>query len=82
MVIKDIEKLMDIGIQLIYRKLTEIFPNDPMGRGLDVSQQSNLQRRGFCQRKVPLVQGEHYFDTTKSEGENFGLVIVTGKHLS
>jgi len=73
LVIKDIEKLMDIGIQLIYRKLTEIFPNDPMGRGLDVSQQSNLQRRGFCQRKVPLVQGEHYFDTTKSEGENFGL---------
>ena len=72
LVIKDIEKLMDIGIQMIYRKLTEIFPNDPMGRGLDVSQVSNLQRRGFCQRKMPLVRGEHYFDTTKPEGESFG----------
>jgi hypothetical protein len=72
LVIKDIEKLMDIGIQLIYRKLTEFFPNDPMGRGLDVSIQSNLERRGFCQRKVPLVRGEYYFDTTKSEGKTFG----------
>ena len=73
LVIKDIEKLMDIGIQLIYRRLTEIFPNDPMGRGLDVSIQSNLERRGFCQRKAPLIRGEHRFDTTKSEGESFGL---------
>lgn len=73
LVIKDIEKLMDIGIQMIYRKLTEIFPNDPMGRGLDISQVSNLERRGFCQRKLPLVRGEHYFDPAKTEGESFGL---------
>ena len=73
LVIKDIEKLMDIGIQMIYRKLTEIFPNDPMGRGLDISQTSNLERRGFCQRKLPLVRGEHYFDPAKTEGESFGL---------
>lgn len=72
LVIKDIEKLMDIGIQLIYRKLTEIFPNDPMGRGLDIAQTSNLQRRGFCQRKVPLISDEYYFDTVKTEGQSFG----------
>jgi len=70
--IKDLEKLMDVGIQLIFRKLTEIFPNDPMGRGLGVDIQSNLERRGFCQRKMPLVRGEYYFDADMPKGEDFG----------
>lgn len=71
--IKDLENLMDVGIQLIYRKLTEIFPNDPMGRGLDSSLPSNLQRRGICQRKMPLIRGEYYFDAEMFKGEDFGL---------
>jgi len=72
LVIKDLEKLMDVGIQIIYRKLTEIFPNDPLGRGLAHDQDSKLQRRGFCQRKVPLIVDQHFFDIPFPKGENFG----------
>ena len=68
----DLEKLIDVGTQMVYRKLTEIFPNDPMGRGLAIDQTSNLQRRGFCQRKVPLIRGAHTFSPTFIKGEDFG----------
>jgi hypothetical protein len=70
LVIKDLEKLMDVGIQIIYRKLTEIFPNDPLGRGLAFDQQSNLQRRGFCQRKVPLVRDKMIFSNPIPKGKS------------
>ena len=72
LVLDDLEKLIDVGTQMVYRKLTEIFPNDPMGRGLAIDQTSNLQRRGFCQRKVPLIRGVHTFSPTFIKGEDFG----------
>tara|TARA_Y100000593_G_scaffold30099_1_gene59689 strand:- start:8806 stop:12561 length:3756 start_codon:yes stop_codon:yes gene_type:complete len=70
LVIKDLEKLMDVGIQIIYRKLTEIFPNDPLGRGLAFDQDSKLQRRGFCQRKVPLITDKTIFNKPVPKGES------------
>tara|TARA_R100001443_G_scaffold88046_2_gene94554 strand:- start:3027 stop:6128 length:3102 start_codon:yes stop_codon:yes gene_type:complete len=71
LVIRDLEKLMDVGIQIIYRKLTEIFPNDPLGRGLAFDQDSRLQRRGFCQRKVPLITDRTIFSRPVPKGESF-----------
>jgi len=73
--LQDLEKLIDVGTQIVYRKLTEIFPNDPMGRGLAMDQTSNLQRRGFCQRKVPLIRGQHAFSPTFIKGEDFGFGV-------
>jgi len=70
--IKDVQKLIDLGIQMLFRKLTEIFPNDPLGRGLDISETSPLERRGFCQRKFPVLRGRHFFGETYKKGKNLG----------
>jgi len=70
--IKDVQKLIDLGIQVLFRKLTEIFPNDPLGKGLDISETSPLQGRGFCQRKFPILRSRHFFDETYKKGKNFG----------
>ena len=72
LVIKDVQNLIDIGIQMLFRKLTEIFPNDPLGRGLDISVTSPLEGRGVCQRKFPILRGRHFFDETYKKGKDLG----------
>ena len=66
---------MNIFIHMLYRRLSEVFPTNPLGRDISSLERNNFESRGVSEFKMPLMRGSHYFDKKVIVGKDYGFGI-------
>lgn len=74
-IIEEMVRYMDMFIHLLYRRLSEFFPTNPLGKDIPSLAKNDFQSRGLLQYRAPFFRDEHYFDNRVRTGEDYGFGV-------
>ena len=74
-VMEELVRYMDMFIHLLYRRLSEFFPTNPLGRDIPSSESNDFESRGLLEYRAPFLTDEHYFDKKVSTGKSYGFGV-------
>ena len=74
-IIEEMVRYMDMFIHLLYRRLSEFFPTNPLGRDIPSSESNDFESRGLLEYRAPFLRDSHYFDNKVMIGEDYGFGV-------
>lgn len=74
-IIEEMVRYMDMFIHLLYRRLSEFFPTNPLGRDIPSLESNDFESRGLLEYRAPFLRDEHYFDNKVTVGKDYGFGV-------
>ena len=74
-IMEEMVRYMDMFIHLLYRRLSEFFPTNPLGKDIPSLSKNDFESRGLLEYRAPFLLDEYYFDNKVVIGKDYGFGV-------